>query len=178
MKAPQALICLQRINNFLLFHAIILFVLDVNGLYYTLLYFFWDQPILLFYCLFQYFEEKEYQTESKQNETFGRVICGTEAIQETWRRHQGSFEQATRVQGAPYPPGRAPTLVGPLWLAWPTSFAYICPYTLKTSGSRIDQEFRARSLRSHRKPIGSLFRHPAEGGIPVRWPSSSCRCSP
>ena len=29
---------------------------------------------MLFYCLFQYFEEKEYQTESKRNETFGSVI--------------------------------------------------------------------------------------------------------
>ena len=29
---------------------------------------------MLFYCLFQYFEEKEYQTESKRNETFGNVI--------------------------------------------------------------------------------------------------------
>ena len=37
---------------------------------------------------------------------------------------------------------RAPTLVGPSWLPWPTSFAYICPYTLKTPESRIDREFR------------------------------------
>ena len=29
---------------------------------------------MLFYCMFQYFEEKEYQTESKRNETFGSVI--------------------------------------------------------------------------------------------------------
>ena len=29
---------------------------------------------MLFYCLFQYFEEKEYQTESKRNETFASVI--------------------------------------------------------------------------------------------------------
>ena len=36
------LIRLQRIYNFLLFHAIILSVLDVYGLYYTLLYHFWD----------------------------------------------------------------------------------------------------------------------------------------
>ena len=35
---------------------------------------------MLFYCLFQYFEEKEYQTESKRNETFGRVIFGTNVI--------------------------------------------------------------------------------------------------
>ena len=35
------LIRLQRIYNFLLFHAIILSVLDVYGLYYGLLYYFW-----------------------------------------------------------------------------------------------------------------------------------------
>ena len=36
------------------------------------------------FCLFQYFEEKEYQTESKQNETFGSVIFGKNMILETW----------------------------------------------------------------------------------------------
>ena len=52
--------------------------------------------------------------ESKWNETFGRVIFGTEAIQETWSRRQGSFEEATRQGGAPYPPRRAPHPRGPL----------------------------------------------------------------
>ena len=52
-------------------------------------------PVYVF-PLFQCFAEKEYQTESKRNETFGRVIFGTEAIQETWSRRQGSFEEATR----------------------------------------------------------------------------------
>jgi len=46
-----------------------------------------------------------------------------------------------RDREARLPPGRAPTLVGPSWLPWPTSFAYICPYTLKTSESIIDREF-------------------------------------
>ena len=64
-------------------------------------------PILVF-LLFQCFEEKEYQTESKQNETFGRVIFGTEAIQETWSRRKGSFEVATRQGGVPYPLGAPP----------------------------------------------------------------------
>ena len=36
------LIRLQRIYNFLLLHAILSTVLDVYGLYYTLLYHFWD----------------------------------------------------------------------------------------------------------------------------------------
>ena len=60
------------------------------------------------FCLFQCFEEKEYQTESKRNETFGSVIFGTEAIQETWSRRQGSFEVATRQGGAPAPLGAPP----------------------------------------------------------------------
>ena len=71
------------------------------------------QPKLLFYYLFQYFEEKEYQTESKRNENFGRIVFGTNAIQETWSGRQGSNEVATRVQGAPYPLGR-PHPRGPL----------------------------------------------------------------
>ena len=33
---------LQRIYNFLLFHAILYCVLDIIGLYYTLLYYYWD----------------------------------------------------------------------------------------------------------------------------------------
>ena len=69
---------------------------------------------MLFFCVVQCFEEKEYQTESKRNETLGRVIFGTEAIQETWSRRQGSFEEATRQGGVPYPPGRAPHPRGPL----------------------------------------------------------------
>ena len=35
------------------------------------------------FCLFQCFEEKEYQTVSKRNETFGSNLFGTNAIQET-----------------------------------------------------------------------------------------------
>ena len=54
------------------------------------------QPILLFYCLFQCFEEKEYQTESKRNETFGSVIFGMNVIQRTWSASQEAAEVATR----------------------------------------------------------------------------------
>ena len=57
---------------------------------------------MLFSCLFQCFEEKEYQTESKWNETFRSMIFGTNVIQETWSSRQISFEEATRVGGAPY----------------------------------------------------------------------------
>ena len=48
------------------------------------------------FCLFQCFAEKEYQTESKRNETFGRVIFGTNPIQKTWSGCQERNEAATR----------------------------------------------------------------------------------
>ena len=48
------------------------------------------------FCLFQYFEEKEYQTESKWNETFGSVIFGTNLIQRAWSASQEAPEGPTR----------------------------------------------------------------------------------
>ena len=68
------------------------------------------------FCLFQCFKEKEYQTESNRNETFGRVVFGTEAIQETWSARKGRNKEATGQGGTPYPLGASPTLVGPSWL--------------------------------------------------------------
>ena len=52
--------------------------------------------IAVFFCLFQCFEEKEYQTESKRNETFGSVIFGTNVIQGTWSASQEAAKAATR----------------------------------------------------------------------------------
>ena len=52
--------------------------------------------------------------ESKRNETFRKVIFGTEASQGTWSARKGSFEVATRQGGAPTSPGHAPHPRGPL----------------------------------------------------------------
>ena len=49
-----------------------------------------------FFCLFQSFAEKEYQTESKRNETFGNVIFGTNVIQRTWTLRQDIKQEGTR----------------------------------------------------------------------------------
>ena len=53
-------------------------------------------PRLAVFCLFQGFEEKEYQTESKRNKTFGNVIFSPNMIQETWTLHQDINQEATR----------------------------------------------------------------------------------
>ena len=47
-------------------------------------------------CLFQCFAEKEYQTESKRNETFGNVIFRTNVIQRTWTLRQDINQEGTR----------------------------------------------------------------------------------
>ena len=69
---------------------------------------------MLFFCLFQCFEVKEYQTESKRNETFGSDLFGTNAIQGSWSGCQATSEAATRVPGAPPGGWRAPDPRGPL----------------------------------------------------------------
>ena len=64
-------------------------------------------PVAIF-CLFQCFAEKEYQTESKWNETFARIFVGTNAIQETWSGSQRRNEVAMTQEGAPRGVGSPP----------------------------------------------------------------------
>ena len=90
---------------------------------------------IVVFCLFQWFEGKEYQTESKRNETFRRVIFGTNVIQRTWSGRQAINEEATRQGGVPTPLGVPSTLVGPSWLRRPTSSSYIYLCTPKPSRS-------------------------------------------
>ena len=60
--------------------------------------------------LFQCFEEKEYQTESKWNETFWRSYFWKES-------NRGELEFTSRKQrGRHEAGGAASTLVGPSWL--------------------------------------------------------------
>ena len=110
--------------------------------------------------LFQCFAEKEYQTESKRNETFGRVIFGTEAIQETWSARQERNEGATRQGGAPS------TLVGPLLLHRPTSSSYIYIHIpRKHLGAPRNPISTAATFCTREIPSWGLFRHSAGGGI-------------
>ena len=108
---------------------------------------------MLFFCLFQYFEEKEYQRESKRNETFGSVIFGTNMIQRTWSASQEAAEAAMKVEGAPTPPGHAPDLVGPSGGHQRTSSSYIYPRTPKTSREPTKNNFHHRNLLYPRDPF-------------------------
>ena len=52
---------------------------------------------IVVFCLFQCFAEKEYQMESKRNETFSMIFLGPEANPETWRWSQRSHESGGRA---------------------------------------------------------------------------------
>ena len=104
------------------------------------------------FCLFQYFGEKEYQMESKRNETFGSVIFGTNVIQRTRSASQATTEAATRVE-ARAPLLGAPYLVGPSGVHRPTSSSYIYPRTPRTSNATTKNYFHHRNLLYPRDPI-------------------------
>ena len=72
---------------------------------------------MLFFCLFRYFRETEYQTESKRNKIFGNVIFSPNVIQETWTLLQEVPEAVTRVEGAPWarPLPRGPPVAPPTY---------------------------------------------------------------
>ena len=72
------------------------FILNLYIIFWTNLLTGGPARIAAFFCLFQYFEEKEYQTESKRNETFGSMIFGTYVIQRTWSASQEVVEAPTR----------------------------------------------------------------------------------
>ena len=131
---------------------------------------------MLFFCLFQCFEEKEYQTESKRNETFGSMIFGANVIQRTWSASQEAFKAATRMEGATPLLGAPPYLVGPSGGHRHTSSSYISLRTLKTSREQTKHNFHHRNLLYWRDPIlepSSVLRQ--RGNRPWRASTSSPR---
>ena len=118
-----------------------------------------------FFCLFQCFAEKEYQMESKRNETFGRVIFGRNAIQETWSGRQERNKEATRQEGAPGgvgapPPSWAPRgspdrLLSPIYTHIPRKHPRAPRNPISTAVT-----FCTREITSW-----GLSRRPAGGGI-------------
>ena len=131
------------------------FILHIYIIFWTNLLTGGPHPYCCFFCLFQYFEEKEYQTESKRNETFGSVIFGTNVIQRTWSGRQASNKEATRQGGAPRGVGVPPA-------SWtPRPFLDV---DSKSSGSRLFQKSRSRRFHSVWTPFDIPFLRNTEIG--------------
>ena len=119
----------------------------------------------MYFCLLQCFAEKEYQTESKRNETFGRVIFGTNVIQGTLSGRQERSEEATRQGGAPAPLGAPP----PSWaprsstdLLLPPIYIHVLP---KHPGAPRKPNSTTATFCTHEIPSWGLFWSSAGGGI-------------
>ena len=126
----------------------------------------WGPARIAVFFLFQYIKGKEYETESKRNETFGSDLFGTNAIQETWSGCQEAVEAATRVAGAPSKGGCAPLPRGPL-MAPLTDFLrlYISRYP-KNIQEHKEKLFPPPQpsvpVRTH---LGAFFGAPPEGEL-------------
>ena len=120
---------------------------------------------MLFFCLFQCFEGKEYQTESKRNETFGRVIFGTNVIQRTWSGHQETNEEATRQGDAPTPWPRPPPSWAPRGstdLLLPPIYTYVPRKHQIRSQNLFPPPQPSVPVRSH---LGAFSGAPPEGAL-------------
>ena len=118
---------------------------------------------MLFFCLFQYFKETDYQTESKRNETLGIVIFQPNVIQETWTLLQEASEEVMRVEGAPL--GTPPTSWAPQSstdVLLPPIYTYVSPNDQNRSQK---PNSTAATFCIHEIPSWGLFRSSAGGGI-------------
>ena len=105
------------------------------------------------------FREKEYQTESKRNETIGRVIFGSNMIQGTWSGRQETKEEATRHE-ARAPPSWTPRCSTDVLL--PPIYTYVPPNNQIRSQK---PNSTAATFCTHEIPSWGLFRSSAGGGI-------------
>ena len=116
------------------------------------------------FCLFQCLAEKKYQTESKWNETFRRVIFGTNAVQETWSGRQGSNEAATRQGGTPRGVGAPPPSWAPcssIVLLLPPIYISIYPKNIQEHHETLFQLLQPSvTVSSH---LGAFSGAPPEG---------------
>ena len=120
---------------------------------------------MLFFCLFQCFAEKEYQTESKRNETFGNVIFWNkrdpEDLEWTSSNQRGGHEAGGRLPPwARPPPSWAPRCSTDVLL--PPIYTYVPPnYQIRSQKpNSTTATFCTREILSW-----GLFRRSAGGGI-------------
>ena len=120
---------------------------------------------IVVFCLFQCFTEKEYQIESKRNETFPRIFLGTNVIQRTWSPRKESNKESTRQGGAPTPQARPP----PSWAPCCSTDVLLPPiYTYVPPNDQIRSQnpnSTAVTFCIHEIPSWGLFRSSAGGGI-------------
>ena len=162
---------------YLLFWAILGFIIHFYIIFGTNLLTGGPAQNCYFFCLFQCFEEKEYQTESKRNEINLRRYFWKESYRMDLDPMSGAKGGAH--EGGGRPPRARPLPRGapdapPTYFLHPYILTY--PKTSRTDNrSGVPPPEASVATENQSRPILAPCRR---GGIPLRWPSSSSRCSP
>ena len=116
--------------------------------------------IVVFFAYFSVSQKRNI----KRNETFGRVIFGTNVIQRTWSGRQEINEGATRQGGAP-----APWAPPPSWAPRSSTDLLLPPIYIhiprKHPGAPRNPISTAATFYTREIPSWGLFRRSAGGGI-------------
>ena len=109
--------------------------------------------IAVFFAYFSVSKKRNIKRSPNRMKPSGAIF-----LEQMWSRGLGVDvkQQRRRPRGClacPLHVGAPPTLMGPSWLPWPTSFAYIYSHTLKASESTMKHYFHRRNLLYPRDPI-------------------------
>ena len=113
---------------------------------------------------FAYFSVSQ-KRNTKRNETFRRVIFGTNVIRETWSGHQERSKEATRQRGAPRGVGAPP----PLWAPRDSTGLFLQPIYSQISqnlpGEPQNHFSMTATFCKREIPSRGRFQRPAGGGF-------------
>ena len=125
-----------------------------------------------FFCLFQCFEETEYQTESKQKNPFWNMIFFSDKTQETWTLLQEVPKAVTRVWGRPPYRARPPASWAPRCstnVLLPSIYTHVPPNDQKRSQK---PNSTTATFCIHEIPFWGLFQSSAGRGPSSRRAST------
>ena len=121
---------------------------------------------MLFFCLFQYFKEKEYQTKSKRNETFRSLIFWNEHDPEDFECKSRSSRGGHEGGGRAHPYRARPPISWAPQAATDLLLPPICTHVpQKHQGSQRKPNSTAVTFCIREIPSWSLRRHSAGGLI-------------
>ena len=120
---------------YLLFWMFMGFIIHLYIIFWTNLLTQSPVPVYVFFAYFRVSKKRKIKRSPIDLKLHGTHFW-KERSPEDLECTSGTYEEVTRQGGVPS------TLVGPSCPPLRTSSAYISPYTLKTSESTIDQEFR------------------------------------
>ena len=157
---------------YLLFWEILGFIIHFYIIFGTNLLTGGPAQICFFFAYFSVLKKRNIKRSRNGMKSTGEVIFERKATGWIWTPRQERREVPTRVGARPRPRGapKAP----PTYFLHPFILTY--PKTARTEDrSGVPPPQASRTTKNQSEPLSGTL---PEGAIPLRWPSSSSRCSP